>query len=209
MKTTICAATLATLIGATAAQAQDAALTLDAGLSTLGVFVQPVYALNDRVSLRAPIYYGAFSDTFEFDDNSVDGELKALSAALAANFFPMGTGFFLSGGVAFGGYEANGSTDEITANGSTYTGDFGVSLKQKKTVAPQLSMGFRQKNKGGMTASFEIGARFASYEMSISGAEQLSPQGQSDVADEVAKTNRDLDDYDVIPFLGLSVGWAF
>lgn len=210
MKHVICTVVLASLaMVGTAAQAQDTDFSLGAGVSSLGVFVEPSFKLNDNWSVRAPVYYYHGTTTLKQDKNKVDSDVDALSASIVADYYPTSSGFFLSGGLAFGGYDVDGDTNQITANGNVYTGDFGVSMKPQKTVAPQISVGYRHATPGGMRAAFELGARFRRYEASVSGTETLPQQGQDDIADEVARANDDLDDFPVVPFLSVSFGWTF
>lgn len=189
------------------AAAQDFGLA--GGVSTLGFFIEPSYGIADNMRLRAPIYYAKYDTSLEDDGNTVDGSIKSLTGAVAVDYFPMASGFFVSGGVAFGGYKFTGNTTQIQAEGYTYDGNFGVTMDQKSNVSPQLSLGYRGTPREGMSLSVELGARFATYEVAVSGTESLTSEGQENVAKELRSINDSLSDWPVVPFVSLSVGWLF
>ncbi|NIZ10898.1 hypothetical protein [Pseudooceanicola sp. HF7] len=193
-----------------AAQAQEAGdMTLSGGVSSLGIYVEPTYTVNSQLSLRAPLYWGEGDVTLEDDGNSIDSTVESLSLALVADYFPWANGVFFSGGIAFGGYSASGNTNQVTANGNTYSGDFGMNIEQKSKVAPQVSVGYRRAMDTGMTFAVEAGARVATYEMSLSGIDSQPQQAQDDINAEVASINDSLSDFPVVPFISLSIGWRF
>ncbi len=184
-------------------------VTLEAGLSTLGAYAAPMYEMNDRLTARMPLYFGALDDTFDSDGTSINGTFKASSGGFVADYAPWGNGAFISGGLLMGGYKIEGTTSAIATDLGSVAGNFGVLIKQKSAIAPVVSMGYRHETRFGMTAGIELGAKLVKHEMSVSGLDQLSGADLAQVQAQIDQTNADLDDVPAVGFLNLSLGFAF
>jgi len=199
--------------GASSAMAQDfdvSRLSVDTGVSSLGFFISPSYEYNEHLSSRLNVYLGEFSDTFDADGTSVDGTFDSYSASVVADYQPWSNGIFISGGLSLGGYKLSGSTTEIEYEGTTYNGDFGIDIQQKSNIAPVISTGYKYAGDAGFSAGFELGAKLVAQELSVSGIDTIaSASDQAQLEDDIAQINSDFEDFPVIPFIALSVGWSF
>lgn len=188
-------------------------LAFETGISTLGAYVAPRYELSDKLSLRAPLYGGSISDDFDDDGTVVTGTFDTKSFGLVADYAPfagsVSKGFYVSGGLLSGGYDVSGTTGSINTDFGPVAGNFGVNITQKTSVAPVASLGYRYEMPFGMTAGAELGAKLAKYEASVSGLGALSASDLAKVQAEVDKINNDLSDVPALPFVTLSLGFAF
>ncbi len=181
----------------------------EAGLSTLGAFVAPTYAVNDKLTLRAPLYFGSVSGDFDVDGNTVDASFAVNNVTLMADFKPWGNAVRLSGGIGVGGYDLDGTATDLTLDGNTYAGVSTVALGQKEDIAPILSVGFHREFANGMTLFGDIGGRIATYEVSVVTAGALTPAEQADLEASIADYNSDLAKVGVTPFVTLGLGFRF
>ena len=177
--------------------------------STLGAFVAPTYEINDKLTLRAPLYFGATSGDFDVDGNTVDGRFAVNAVTLMADFSPWGNVIRLSGGIGIGGYDLDGTATDLTLDGNTYAGLSTVSVSQNEDLAPILSVGFHREFANGMTVFGDIGGRIATYQVSVVTSAALSPAEQADLDASVADYNSDLAEIGVTPFVALGLGFRF
>ena len=182
---------------------------IEAGVSTLGAFVAPTYEINDKLSLRAPLYFGAMSDEFDVDGNTVEGSIDANAIALMADFHPLGNALRVSGGIGIGGYDLSGKTTDLTLDGTTFAGVSEVTIGQKQDLAPVLSVGFNHEFASGLTLFGDIGGRIATYQVSVKTAAPLTPADQADLDASIAGYNDDLAAFGVTPFLAFGIGFRF
>jgi hypothetical protein len=98
-------AVLSTAATASGAQGFDVTRTgVEGGVSTLGFFVAPDYGVTDSFRVRAPLYFGRFSQTFEDDDdNDIDASVDVTALHLMADYYVGGSAFRISGGLGIGG----------------------------------------------------------------------------------------------------------
>lgn len=197
----------ATATGA-AAQSLDS-LSLEAGLSTLGLYIAPTIEVTPQWQARVPLYLGSVSDTFDLDGNDVEGKLTSNSVALMADYALGGAGFRLSGGLSFGGYKLEGSASSLTIEGNSYSGNFTATLEQKREVAPVLALGYARDFGGKWGFMAEIGARLTSFELSTTGQEALGAADRAQYEADLAQANRDLSDVKLLPFLTLGMTYKF
>ena len=55
---------------------------------------------------------------------------------------PLASGFRISGGLTAGGYNFDASTASIEFDGTTYTSDFDLNIKQDKNIIPVIALGY-------------------------------------------------------------------
>lgn len=206
-------ATLA-IIGlcAGAASAQDMGLTnigVEAGLSTLGLYVAPRAEITPKWGVRAPLYYASFDDSFDVEGSTLDGSLKVGSFGLVADYHPTGGGFRLSGGLAIGGYDVDGASDTLTLDGTGYNGNFVAKFEQRSTVAPVISMGYAGRATSGWAGVAELGLRVTSMQLSVTGQEALPAAQRADFETDLATVNDDLKKLGVLPFANLALAYRF
>ena len=197
-----------TIAGSASAQSMDN-FSLEAGLSTLGFYIAPKAEIAPQWQIRAPLYLGRFSGTFDADGNDIRGRLTTNSVALMADYSLGRAGFRLSGGVSYGGYKLTGNTTTLTLEGTDYTGDFTAKIKQKQEFAPVLAIGYTRDLGSNWGFVAELGARFTSFEVSTTGQDALPAAERAQFDADLAKVNSDLSDHKVLPFLTLGVSYSF
>jgi hypothetical protein len=186
-------------------------LSVEAGLSTLGLYIAPKVDVAPQWQVRVPLYLGSVSDTFDVDGSDIRGKLTSNSIAVMGDYAIGSSGLRLSGGVSFGGYKLEGSASTLTIEGRRYTSptNFTAKLEQKNDIAPVLAVGYARdlgENWGFMA---EIGARFTSFELTTTGQEALTPVLRNQFNADLAQANRDLSDAKVLPFITLGVTYNF
>ncbi|SFQ99880.1 autotransporter domain-containing protein [Poseidonocella sedimentorum] len=202
--------TLAALFLASGANAQAAGnFTLESGVSTLGIFAAPSAEISPSLRVRAPLYMGSLSDSFDMDGNDVDGEISVNSLGLMADYHPWQGGFRVSGGVHFGGYSLSGEVTDPEFDGDTYSGDFEITVEQQRSVAPALALGYAHSFGDTWGVAVELGARLTALEISSKGQESLAAADREDYEAEIADINDDLEDFGVLPYISLGVNFNF
>ena len=207
----ILAALLASGLSTSVAAQSLETLSVEAGLSTLGLYIAPKVDVAPQWQVRVPLYLGSVSDTFDVDGSDIRGKLTSNSIAVMGDYAIGSSGLRLSGGVSFGGYKLEGSASTLTIEGRRYTSptNFTAKLEQKNDIAPVLAVGYARdlgENWGFMA---EIGARFTSFEFSATGQEALDPVLRNQFNADLAQANRDLSDVKVLPFITLGVTYNF
>jgi hypothetical protein len=207
----IISALLATGLSTSVAAQSLETLSVEAGLSTLGLYIAPKVDVAPQWQVRVPLYLGSVSDTFDVDGSDIRGKLTSNSIAVMGDYAIGSSGLRLSGGVSFGGYKLEGSASTLTIEGRRYDSPttFTAKLEQKNDIAPVLAVGYARdlgENWGFMA---EIGARFTSFEFSATGQEALEPVLRNQFNADLAQANRDLSDAKILPFITLGVTYNF
>ncbi len=205
----ILAVLLSGIAGGAAAQSLEN-FSVEAGLSTLGFYIAPKAEVAPQWTIRAPIYLGRISDTFDADGNDVRGRLTTNSIALMGDYALGGSGFRLSGGVSYGGYILEGSTTSLTLDGTEYTGDFSAKIEQKREFAPVLAVGYTRDLGANWGFVAELGARITSLKVSTIGQDSITnPTERANFDRDLAQVNSDLNDFNILPFLTIGVSYKF
>jgi len=192
-------------------------LSVGVGVSTMGITVTPEARLSDRVGIRLPVGYFTIDDSFDVEGNDVDGEATSAQGALLVDYYPGGGRFRLSAGLSFGGYQVDASGTDLTvtdtATGLDYTvnGDYSARIEQNSNLAPMLSLGFASRADSRVRLSFDIGAKFTRYGLSVDTTQlEADPNfDRTDIDQLIADFNEDADDYPVTPYLQFSVAVRF
>ncbi len=186
---------------------------VETGLSTLGIYIAPKVDVAPRWQMRAPIYLGTLSDTFDASRNDIrteiDGKITFNSVGLMADYKLGNAGFRLSGGVAIGGVKLEGSTDRLTLEGMDYRADFSVTVTPTNNMAPVLAAGFAGNLGENWGILAELGARITSFQISTTGQEALPAPARAQFEADLARVNSDLRDIRFLPFLTLGVTLRF
>lgn len=205
------AAALVVALIPSASLAQDlpTKMGIEAGVSTLGVYIGPTYKMNDTLTARLPVYIGStsFSDTYEGNDASVN--FNANSAALMADYHPSKNGFRISGGIGLGGYEATTSITDPELDGTVFVGSADFTLEQKNRIVPVVSVGYSKTFDNGFGVLAELGAKIGTY--TVTSSNSFLPAGQqADYDAEIAKINDDLAaDIKATPFLTFGISYKY
>ena len=211
IKSALTAAVVLVSLAPSASLAQDnsSPLGIEAGVSTLGIYIGPNYNLGDRLTARLPIYLGSatFQNSFEGNDATVNA--STTSAALLADYHPFGGAFRVSGGLGFGGYEVTSSIVNPNLDGTVFTGTADFNFEQKDNVVPVLSLGYAKTFKSGFGVVAELGAKFGTY--TVASSSSFLPSGQqADYDAEIARINRQFaNDIKATPFLTLGISYKY
>ncbi len=206
----LAAGLLAVASGASAQNVDMSDFRIEAGVSTLGVYIAPDVEVARNFHLRSPIYFFSYSGDVEYDGETGSGELDVFSFHLMGDYYIMNTGLRLSGGVSFGGYELNANyANGITINGVDYNANLTGNLQQKNNIAPVLALGYNHTFKNNWGFSAELGARITALELTATGQEALQPVDRDRFNREISDINDDLESIGVVPFLSLGVSYQF
>ena len=203
---------LAVVLSSMAATASAQSLenfSVEAGLSTLGLYIAPKADLAPQWQIRAPLYMGSLSDTFDADGSDIDGKITSNSVAIMADYKIGDAGFRVSGGFSVGGYEMEGTATTLTLDGTDYNGNFTAKVEQKRNVTPVLAVGYARDLGSNWGFVAELGARITSLEVSTTGQDALSATERAQFDVDLAQVNSDLSDIKLLPFITLGVGYRF
>jgi hypothetical protein len=147
-----------------------------------------------------------------------DARLKADRFSLLGDWYPGGTGFRLTAGLAANNYkltlDGSGAGGSITVGNTTYqttaADGLTVLVKMPSTV-PYLGVGYgHQQGSAGFRFGFDLGAYIGKGKVSSTPRGQLaSAQAQADVNREVAEIRDGVGKIKALPQLGVSMGYAF
>lgn len=182
---------------------------VEAGVSTLGSFIAPIYEINDSLTLRAPLHFGSYAGNDSYNGNPVSYYLDLRSSSLVLDYHPFQGRLRLSGGLGFGGYEAGTTITDPELGDQVFQGTYDFRVEQKKTIAPVLSVGFVQSVSDRLAFVGEVGGKFAQHELSTNLDAISDPATRANMADEIAAINDDLRDIKVIPFLTVGARFSF
>ena len=85
------------------------------------------------------------------------------------DYYPSGSGFRISGGLTAGGYNFNASTASLEFDGTTFTRDFDLNIKQDKNIVPVIALGYtRPVGQSGWQILAEAGTRFTQLTATVS-----------------------------------------
>lgn len=207
---TLSAALLCAAASIGTAQAQglgDAEFGVSLGASTLGLTVEPSVRLNDRWGLRVPI--GAMSFDLEDESNGEEytGDVDSAGLGLLADWYPVsGRGFRLSAGAFYTDYKADLWADDVELSG--YVADVEARIRQKNRFLPAIAVGYDGKLGERGLLSLTVGGMFGN-EFEVDGRESTGLVPQDIVDNEIREIRDELDDFDIIPYIQLSVGFRF
>lgn len=107
-------------------------IAAEAGLSTLGLYAAPVYEMNENIDIRVPLYFESQNYKSTEGGTTIDGKVTSESVGVMLDYYPSGSGFRISGGLTAGGNNFDASTASLEFDGTTYTSDFDLNIKQDK-----------------------------------------------------------------------------
>lgn len=184
-------------------------VSVGAGVSTLGFYVAPEYKLNEKLSVRTPIYFGSYKSTVEDAGNDFNAKLDSKSLAIMADYRPFANGLRVSGGLAYGGYDLDLSAINPTLKGVQLDGRYDFEVKQKNDFAPMVSVGYSAAPLENFSITAEIGAKFTKYEVNTNLDRVENAEWRQLVSDERMRLNEDLADLNVTAFISFGVTYRF
>lgn len=209
---------------ASAAQAQ---VGFNAMIGTTGAGLHLSVPVMPQLDARFGVNGLNYSHSGNTSDVDYDLKLKMRTVDALLDYYPMSTGFRLTGGIVYNGnkIDANGvpgSGGTYTLNGRSYPASVVGNLNGKidfRNVAPYLGIGWgnatsRRQEKGwGFTA--DLGVLFqGTPRTSLSNSGCTAPvlvcsQLASDIAVENRSLQEEADDYKAFPVLRLGVNYRF
>lgn len=185
---------------------RDVSYAVTVGASTLGVTVEPSIRLNPNWGIRAPLGGG----TFGLDDTSngqdYDGDLDSFGIGLIGDYHPFANGFRVSAGAFYTDYKADISSDNVAFGDISSKVD--ATIKQRENFVPVVAVGYDGAISSNGMLSLTVGGMFGNgFDVSASESSGLVPQELVDA--EIQEIRDDLDDFDVLPYIQISVGFRF
>lgn len=190
------------------AQSSGATSGFELGISTLGIYISPKFAISNKVAVRVPFFTGSGIDSFTHDGNTIIATLDTSAFAVIADYHPWKNGFRLSAGAGFGGYEATGNITNPTLGGTLYAGSFDFAVSQKNHIVPIISVGYARPLGHRVRILAEVGAKIGSYELVTTG-NTLDPLLQAGFDAEVVSVNNDISEVNALPFATLGIQFNF
>lgn len=185
-------------------------ITAEVGLSTLGLYAAPVYEMNENIDMRVPLYFGSQNYKSTEGGATIDGKVTSESVGIMLDYFPSGSGFRISGGLTAGGYKFDASTDSLEFDGTTYTSDFDLNIKQDKNILPVIALGYtRPVGQSGWQIMAEAGARFTHLTATLSGQNALAAADQDAFETDFDEFNDELSKNKFIPFITIGESFSF
>ena len=117
-------------------------ITAEAGLSTLGLYAAPVYEMNENIDIRVPLHFGSQNYKSTEGGTTIDGKVTCESVGVMPDYYPSGSGFRISGGLASGGYHFDAYIASLEFDRTTYTSDFDPKIKQDKNIIPVIALDY-------------------------------------------------------------------
>jgi hypothetical protein len=117
-------------------------ITAEAGLSKLGLYADPVDEMNVNIDIRVPLHFGSQNYKSTEGGTTIDGKVTYESVGVMLDYYPSGSGFRISGGLAAGGYHFDAYTASLEFDRTTYTSDFDLNIKQDKNIIPVIALGY-------------------------------------------------------------------
>lgn len=178
---------------ASAQNMQDVAI--GGGLSNFGLAAQGEFDVAPDIKARAIVMGGlTLDDTFELDEDEVDGKAQFGGFALVSDYYPFQNPWRITGGLFLSNTEITGT---VTGD-ETYEGE--VTLKN--TVAPMIATGFSAPISAQWSFYGDLGVIFSSLEVS-------SDSDDPDVQADIDELNSDLEDLPVFPYFAFGVSFQF
>ena len=195
---------------ASAALAQQATqkLGFETGVSILGAYIAPTYQLTPNAALRVPLYFGSISGTQTFEGSKITGKLDTKSFALMADYYILGSGLRLSTGIGFGGLSVSGTAKNPTFNGTTFSGETTVTVKQTNSVAPTFAVGYSTNSGAGLGFTADLGVRLTTYTITATDS-FLDAADRAEFQSELDAANADLAEHNLTPYISLGLAYRF
>lgn len=195
------------ILAAGTAHAQDQEYGLSAGVSTLGLTLEPSMRLNDRWGLRAPFGAGALNLDDDSNGQEYSGDLDMSGIGVMGDYYPFrASGFRVSAGAFYSDYSADLKSDSVTFGdiSSAVT----ARIRQRQDVMPAIAVGYDGDIGQNGIFALTLGGLFGDG-FDVSASESSGTVDQSLVDAEVQDIRDDLGGLDVIPYISVSVGFRF
>ena len=214
------AAALAAAFVISPASAQSGGLGAGVTGGTLGIGPE-INFRSDNFGVRANATFLGFSRDVESDGIEYSGDLKLRSFGGSVDFYPGGGGFRISPGVRISRnrvelFAQPGATTTVEVGDATYTGAQIGTLSgevRPKKLAPTLTIGYGGGKNSAVYFSIDAGAKFQGSpkvrNLVATGPIASNAAFQTQLANERAEIEDDIDNFKVYPILQLGLGYRF
>ena len=178
------------------------------GLSTLGANIEAAYRINPTYQVRGVVMGGVNVDYEESDeDGEFSGNLTLGGVAVMGDFYPLQSGWRISGGLFLSNAElsASGTTD---VQGATDV-DAEVEARFASDIAPMLTTGYDLGFGRGWSLSTEAGVIFTGGVDVIYTADDTALQDELDNDPDLQDIVEDARDVPVYPYASVTVSFKF
>ena len=201
--------------------AQSEGLSFAAKIGTLGLTAEVSKSVSEHFAVRAGV------NGFDYDYDSTEAgidynlELGLQSVSVAADWYPTGGTFRVSGGVLFNGNEVTASSVPVVG-GTITVGDMAFSADQVGTlrsqvdfesVAPYLGVGWDARfGQSGWGMSFDVGVALQGspqVALTADGAIATDPIFTAELERERQEFEDSIDGYEYYPVAVLGFSYRF
>lgn len=181
------------------------------GESVLGHTVEVGYRINETFGLRGFHSRAGMSFRKSLDQDIYEGNLQGGSSGLFVDLYPLAGNMRLSLGLAgLGGINAAGSTTtSFEINGQTHDTALNLDARFRNDISPILTVGYsRGILASRIRASADIGAVYVGgFDVTATDPRGLIPENEMEA--EADRLGRQLNRYDVLPFIKVEISVAF
>ncbi len=184
--------------------------SVEVGVSTLGLMVEPTWPTGPNSAVRLPLAFGKLEADRTIDgiDYNVSADLGG--AGVLADYYPGGGAFRVSGGLFKSSLGIDGrATGEVEVGANLYTGvDMVVSGSPDTSISPMVSVGFEAQVGAGWGISADLGLVYTGG-FTVTAEDRSGIVSQADLDAEVGAINDDAADLNILPFakIGATYRW--
>ncbi len=199
---------LIAMLLATSAQAQQGPI-FSLGGSTLGATLEAGYRIGPNFGVRGIAGYGRADFSTDFSGAPTTGSFNIGGIGVLADLYFGGGARISAGGVA-PNYNADlAITGDITVNGTAFNNvDISGTIDTLNGFAPVVAIGYSKTFGNNWGISADLGAMYTGG-FAITAADNSGQIPQVDLDAELAATNAELGQISILPFVKLSVSFAF
>ncbi|NOR62026.1 MAG: hypothetical protein GQ535_05955 [Rhodobacteraceae bacterium] len=189
------------------AQAQQPVVSF--GGSTLGATFEAGYRLGPNFGLRGIAGFGSVGFNSDYNGTPLTGTANIGGVGLLADVYLGGGGRISAGGISQN-YGADLTiSGDITVEGTTFNNvDISASIDTMNRFAPVVAIGYEKTFRNNWGISADLGALYTGG-FSLTATDNSTQIPQVDLDSELSTTNAELGQITILPFVKLSVSFAF
>lgn len=183
--------------------------TISLGGSTLGATLEAEYRLGPNFGLRGIAGSGSAGFNTDFSGAPATGTLNIGGIGAIADVYFGGGARVSAGGIA-PNYGANlAITGDITVNGTPFNNvNISGKIDTLKRFSPVVAIGYSKTFRNNWGISADLGAMYTGG-FALTATDNSGQISQVDLDSELAATNTELGQITILPFVKLSVSFAF
>lgn len=178
------------------------------GVSTLGANLEAAYRMNPTYQVRGVVMGGIDIDYDETsDDGEFNGNLTLGGVALMGDFYPLQTGWRVSGGLLFSGSELT-ATGTADVEGAMNV-DADIEARFASEIAPMITTGYDVAMGERWSLNTEAGLIFIGGIDLTYTASDPTLQDELDNDPDLRETVEDASDIPIYPYASITVSFRF